>query len=311
MLQTKTQNQIPAMSAEETKILASLHRLDNIDKLKGPSNYHVWKQQFEYELELMGIWRYIAEDYNPPVVGGTVTTESLKVWERAHKRICTMLKTRCEPYARSLIESETNAQKAWKILERNKPRGSGTANSTFKKFESLTLSGCNDDPQTYANTFKKVARDFQVLSPKLAFNEVWLIYHFHAGLGPVYNAYCEEYSQTHDSFDDNGDAKFTLDYAVTRFINYITDPTVSVETRALAALVNGTFAHTPHSVIALVAAGRAEITIQPGAHAGNSRTYTQTCKYCTHCKKDWHDDSECTTLHPHLKSRRKNNRFGG
>ena len=71
----------------------------------------------------------------------------------------------------------------------------------------------------------------------------------------------------------------------------------------MAALVNGTFSHNTQSVIALVASGTTEVKVQPGANAGNSRTFTQTCKYCTHCKKDWHCDSECTSLHPHLKKR--------
>ena len=66
------------MSTEEMKILISLNRLNNIDKLEGASNYHMWKRQFEDELKLMGIWRYIVEDYNPPAIDGTVTAERLK-----------------------------------------------------------------------------------------------------------------------------------------------------------------------------------------------------------------------------------------
>ena len=302
------------MSAEETEILVSLSRLNNIDKLKGPSNYHIWKEQFEDELKLMGIWRYIAKDYNPPVVGGTVTAESLKAWEQAHKRICAMFRTRCGSYARSLIESETNAQKAWTALEKLKPRGSGILNSAFRKLEDVSLAACDNDPQQYAGTFMRVVTEFETLFPDVDFNENYKIYRFHSGLGSVYNSYWERYTQDHDAFDENDKPKFTLEYAITRFLNTVAHPThskTSAEAQALAALVNGTFAHTPQSVMALVAAERTEINIQPGANAGNSRTYVQTCKYCTHCKKDWHDDSECTNLHPHLKSRRKNNRFGG
>ena len=299
------------MSAEETQILVSLSRLNNIAKLQGASNYRIWKRQFEDELELMGVWRYVSEDYNPPVVCGTVTAESLELWERAHMRICTMLKTRCEPYARSLIESETNAQKAWTTLGQFKPRGSGILFSIFRKFENVNLAGCENDPQKYADTFVGVLEELRTFSSNEIFPEAYKIYRFHLGLGPVYSSYCEQYDQIHDAFDDNGKHKYDLNYAITRFISTIADPTVSAKTQALAAFLNGTFAHTPHSVMALVAAGKAEVEIQPGTHAGNSRTYVQTCKYCTHCKKDWHDNSECTTLHPHLKSRRKNNRFGG
>ncbi|KAM0794265.1 hypothetical protein BDR22DRAFT_714159 [Usnea florida] len=301
------------MLAEESEIFASLSRLEKLDKLKGASNYQMGKRKFEDELTILGMWDYVEEDYNSPVVSEMVTAERIKAWEQAHEKICTMFKMRCERHPRSMIQDETNAHKAWKTLEKLKPRGSGILNSTFRKFESITLAGCDNDTQTYTNHFMKVLREFRDLSPKLAFNEVWLVYHFHAGLGPVYNSYCERYYQTHDPFDENGDPKFDLRYAINRFTNTTTNPInstySSVETQALASLVNGTFMHTPLRVMALVASrGVSENKIQPGAHAGNSRTYVVTCKYCNHCKKDWHDDSECTTLHPHLKSRGKINR---
>ena len=299
------------MSSGEMEILVSLSRLNNIDKLEGASNYRIWKRQFEDELKLMGIWRYIAEDYNPPIVGGTVTAESLNAWEQAQKRICAMLRTRCESYARSLIECETNAQKAWTTLDLFKPRGSGILPSIFRKLDNVSLAGCDNDPQTYADTFVGVLEELRTLSSNEIFPEVYKIYRFHSGLGLVHKAYCEQYDQIHDAFDDNGKHKYDLNYAITRFISTMANPTVSADTQPLAALVNGTFEHTLQSVMAEVAAGKAEIRIQSGAHAGNSRTYVQTCKYCTHCKKDWHDDSECTTVHPQLKRRRKNNRFGG
>ena len=61
----------------------------------------------------------------------------------------------------------------------------------------------------------------------------------------------------------------------------------------------------------VAAGGVAETKIQVGAYIGNSRTYTQTVKYCSHCKKDWYNDSEYTTLHPYLKNRGENSGRGG
>ena len=109
------------MSAEETKISASPSRLDKIDKLKGTSNYQIWRQQFEDELKL--IWRYIGKDFMAPVItsGGTVTTEKIEAWEQAHDKICIMLKSRCERNARSMIKDKTNAKDAWTTLEKFKP----------------------------------------------------------------------------------------------------------------------------------------------------------------------------------------------
>ena len=56
-----------------------------------------------------------------------------------------MLKSRYNENARSIIKDETNAHEAWETLKQNKPRGSRILNSTIKKFESITLAGCNDD----------------------------------------------------------------------------------------------------------------------------------------------------------------------
>ena len=68
-------------------------------------------------------------------------------------------------------------------------------------------------------------------------------------------------------------------------------------------MINGTFTHIPHSVTTLVAARGTKYKIQPGAHVGNSRIFTTIYKHCTHCKKDYYNNSEYIALHPHLKRR--------
>ena len=61
-----------------------------------------------------------------------------------------------------------------------------------------------------------------------------------------------------------------------------------------------------------MAAGETEHKVQPGAHAGNFHTFTTTCKHCSHCRKDYHNDSECIALHPYLKKKGENGgRSGG
>ena len=146
----------------------------------------------------------------------------------------------------------------------------------------------------------------------MRFDDNFLIYHFHTGLKPLYNAYCEYYNQTHDAIDDEGKAKFTLDYAITRFLNTTSNSTssASLESQALIALVNGSYGHTSQSVTALVAAGQTEVRIQPGANASNSRVIIHAVKYCSHCTKDYHEASECIQLHPHLKKRGSDNNQG-
>ena len=182
----------------------------------------------------------------------------------------------------------------------------------LQKLDKITLAGCGNDPQTYVDDFTGL---MQALSGH--FSEVYKIYRFHEGLGSLYNSYIEQYDQNHEPFDAAGKSKFDLDYAVTRFINTVTDPTwiatATAKATALAALTDGTFGHTPHSVLALLVKGLPSdveirdpslFKIQAGAHAGNSRTYSMTVKHCTRCKMDWHDDSECVQLRPKRRNRR-------
>ncbi|KAL9063309.1 MAG: hypothetical protein Q9161_009533 [Pseudevernia consocians] len=181
------------MSAEDTRISASLNRLNDIELLQDASNYQSWKRSFESELTILGLWHFIDEDHVAPVLvpAGPTNLAELKTWQQTHKRIYAILKSRCDDNARSMIDDKTNTHEAWEILKQFKPRGSGLMNSTIKKFESITLAGCDDNPQAYTNLFKKVLREFRVLPPKFVSNENWLIYHFHAGLEPVYTSYCK------------------------------------------------------------------------------------------------------------------------
>ena len=302
--------------AEETKLSASLSQLNQIEALKGTSNHQQWKRLMQDFLEMLDLWHYIDTEKTVPVVRpatAAVTATNNRAgapavpavieadivsWSRAHRKICTMMRTRCEDNPCDKIEGYTNAAEAWEKLNDYKPRGSGILNSTILKLESLTLTLCKGKPQSYADRFIGVLREFKNQPGKnpCTQDENWKIYHFHKGLGSQYNAYCEQYNQNHDAYDNKGKAKFTLDYAMTRFLNTVINPTDSTmsDAHALAAIVGGSLGHTQGSVIALVATGAPAIEhrIQIGATSSNSRTFTQTCKYCTICKKDWHSNAK-------------------
>ena len=70
----------------------------------------------------------------------------------------------------------------------------------------------------YADQFLNILAEFEHTGP-VHFDENWKIYRFHMGLGPHYHAYCEQYNYLHDAFKEDGTAKFTLDYAIYRFLN--------------------------------------------------------------------------------------------
>ena len=246
--------------------------------LEGASNHHKWKRQMQDFLEMLDLWHWIEVENTPPVIRpataavtatnnraghavvAAVTETDVAVWIRAHKKICTMIKTRCDDNPRDKIEECTNVANAWEILEEYKPRGLGILNSTIQKLESLTLAACDNKAQTYANRFVSALREVNNLPGRFPFttDENWKIHHFYKGLGSQYNSYREQYSQNHDPCADDGSPKFTLSYAITRFINTVTESTGPTEdVHALAAIMGGSLGHTQHSVLAFVASGGA------------------------------------------------------
>ena len=274
--------------------------LEHINKLQGPNNYIQWKQDMRDLLILLDLWPYIEAKATRP--GPPATLKELDDWTRTQTKVITMLKNRCEPEPRALINDVKTAAQAWEKLKEYKPRGWVSLNSTFNRFESLTLSGCDNDPRVYVNRFYEWLLVFDALSTKFQFDENWKIHRFHKGLLPVYSSYVETYNQNHNAFTNNPEPKFTLNYAIMRFLNSVTYPSEAISSSA-HRLTSVPEEYDSRAIIALVASGKSEVRIQKGAHPGNSRVIVHAVKYCTHCKKDYHDTDSCEVLHPGLRKR--------
>ena len=85
-----------------------------------------------------------------------------------------------------------------------KPKDWLFLNSTFSRFESLTLSGCDNDPKVYAKRFCEYLFIFETLSIEFQFGENGKIHRFHTGLLPVYSSYVETYNGDRDAFTEAG-----------------------------------------------------------------------------------------------------------
>ena len=286
--------------AEENRVSMSLGMLMDVDKLQGPNNYARWKQDMRTLLVLEDLWTYIETKATRPRPPATL--EELDHWTHAQTYVLTMLKIRCEDEPRALIEHLETAAQAWEKLKTYKRRDWGFLYSTFSRFESLTLSGCNNDPEVYANRFWVCLDILEGLSTESQISENWMIYCFHKGLLPAYSTYVEIYDQTHDAFTEDGKPKFTLAEAIDRFRDFVTYQSVTTSSSAHRPMPVPA-EYTSRDIIALVASGKSEARIQKGAHPGNSRVIIQAVKYCTHCKTDYHDIDSCKVLHPELRKR--------
>ena len=177
------------------------------------------------------------------------------------------MRTRLGYNAYSIVEDITNAFEVWtKLADEHKPRGSGILNSMFQKLDSLTLATCTNHSD-YVNQYKKAINKLKDMSSHLQLDTNFLIYRFHSGLGTLYDSYVSHYVQTHDAFDREDKAAFTLEYAICRFLNICKNPTND----------------TSKSSQALVAAKKPKPT------------------KCTYCKKTRHTADKCWEKHPHLK----------
>ena len=152
---------------------------------------------------------------------------------------------------------------------------------TFRKLDSLILSDCSS-PADYVTQFRATVNKLRTFSSKLSLDENWLIYRFHTNLGFEYNSYFERYAQDHDPFNEMGEPKHTLSQAMQHFQNTVTNPSKSSD----------------KAVIAMAAVSNAQT--QAGAQSGTaySQIITKTIKYCNHCRKDYHVESECREKYP-------------
>ena len=265
--------------------------LMDIDKLQGPNNYIQWKRDMRDLLVLLDLWPYIETKATSP--GPPATPKELDQWTRAQLKAITMFKNRCEDEPRALIEDVETAAQAWEKLKIYGSKDWEFLYLTFSRFESLTLSCCDNDPRVYVNRFSECLFMLNGLSAEPQFGENWKIHRFHTGLLPVYNRYVETYNQNHDAFTEDGKPKFTIHHAIDRFLDFAT----------YHRPISMTEEYNYKTLKARVASGTSELRIQNGAHPGNSRIIIHAVKYCTHCKTDHHDIDSCQVLHPELRKR--------
>ena len=272
----------------------------DMDKLQGPNNYTKWKLHMRALLVLEDLWPYIETKAACP--GPSATPEELDEWTIGQLKAVTMLKHLCEDGPRALIEDLENAAQAWEKLKIYKSKDWGFLYNIFRRFESLTFSGCDNDPDIYVNRFFECLSILDGLSAEPQFDENWMIHRFHEGLLPVYSTYVQTYNWTHDAFTEDGKPKFDILYATDRFLDFVRYSSVMNNSSARRP-ISVPEEYTLKTLTACVAAGTSELRIQKGAHSGNSRVIVHAVKYCTHCEMDYHDIDSCNVLHPELRRR--------
>lgn len=303
---------------------ASLSSLEKIPKLSGTKGYLAWKRSMRDCLKMLRLWKYVAGTAVEPVVGEPATeaqaassnastdgaqndltkaqTKALNTYRDGVDQACTALRLACAGNAYTRIENLENPCAAWKLLEKTyTPKGAGFLNEACRQLFTLTLANCSSS-EDYVTRFQDAVNNLQSFSSGLILDENILKYFFHANLGSDHESYVERYAQDHEPFALDGTAKHSLSEAMEHFENTAVNPKTTG-----GAVVSMAAVHS--------AGGRGRGRGRGGHGGGSGRTsnpetvqptangmavVSKTVKYCNHCKKPYHMESECRVKYPHL-----------
>ena len=96
-------------------------------------------------------------------------------------------------------------------------------NDRYRRLIAIKLHDCKSVSK-YAQKFKELHNDILNMSECLRLEENFLIFLFHRGLGNQHESYVTKYTQNHAAVDSDGKAAFTLEYAIQRFMQTVSNP---------------------------------------------------------------------------------------
>ena len=307
--------------------------LPKVSRLEDPDGYQVWQRDMRTFLIQTNLWRYtlMSESIFPPRVtqadvdliaarnaaaqlnaeaGEPVTLAPIpeiqtvaeyeakrEKWENRHLIACNSMTSCLGTNYYNDYKDFTNACFLWVAIKENcKPKGSGSLNDRYRQLMDLKLKDCKDASE-YAGKFKELHNEIRNMHESLRLNENFLVFLFHAGLGKEHEDYFLHYSQNHGTVDEAGKASFTLEYATRRFIQTVTNASVT-RSQSNSVMV-ATRESTREAYIATngPVAYMTVIEGQDGAVEGPNAEYIQRLvKSCRHCHRLYHTEDECDQL---------------
>ena len=307
--------------AETTAVKTNLPL--HFPELETPERYQGWKRKMQQYLIANNLWEWVEEENKDPptaeipalindgsnqaivTAAKKALADETKIWKKGNQLTCNAIISRLGNNYINDFEGETNAYKLWHGIVRDcKPKGSGTLNDLYRRLNTLTLASCKDAAD-YGGQFKNTHNEIMNINPKLQLETNYLIFLFHTGLGKEYQDYFTTYTQTHEAMADNK-AAYTLEYAITRFLQTVRNPTVTRDENSYA------FAAQRRPEAYAAPADLVILPAQPNAVPGpNARTIQKLVNWCTHCKKPYHTTANCDDLTGKKKDDNKDRRGKG
>ena len=166
----------------------------------------------------------------------------------------------------------------------------------------MTLGECSS-PSDYASKFRQIINELQNFSSSMKLDENWLIYRFYTNLEAKFSSYIEQYSQDHDLFNKQGEAKHSLSMAIQHFLNTACNPSSETPITKSGSDIISSHASAVFFIALNLPANQSSIQTgaKPGTNEARVITLTKTVMYCNHCKRDYHTEAEYRDKHPHLR----------
>ena len=152
------------------------------------------------------------------------------------------------------------------------------------------MASCKDAAD-YIGQFKQLCTNIGNINLILQLPTAYQIFLFHTGLGKEHQDYFTHYSQTHDSVKGEKQVAYSLEYATTRFLQTVRNPTSTRDENTYA------FAAQRRSEAYAVPADIVILPPQPDVVPGpNARTIQKLISWCTRCQKAYHTITNCNGL---------------
>ena len=105
-----------------------------------------------------------------------VSVKKIRMFERDHKKVVTIMKMRCRKHARKLIENCINAAEVYKIFKKNFTfKNVNIVNNVFYKLFNIRLKDYFSI-NIYVNKFRNTINELKILFVKMIFDDNLLIY---------------------------------------------------------------------------------------------------------------------------------------
>ena len=261
--------------------------LDKIKKLESTTGWIEFIKQISLYLSMNGYGDLLKRNAKRPEQGALserAYETKLDTWLDKQERACSIIRSRLGYNATREVKEIENADKILtKLQKRFRPTGSAVYQCLERRYQEVTLDTCTG-VMNYAEKLREARTEIIELDPDCMISEISLVSKFLTGLGPDYDIFLTSFHQKHSLLPERDEK------------NEITKAAVTFDE-------------------AIQAAEREEQNMKgrednKTALLAISQNTQKTTKGCEYCHKLYHTKDRCWDLHPELKRKYHNEKYG-